>query len=80
MVAFFISFGVVTVFNRSTSLSTMLAPTWLHFRGPGASWGPIGRFWAALGLLGDLGSVFAASWARLGVLGHLGQGQGIQAI
>ena len=36
------------------------APTWLHFRGPGASWGALGRSWAALG----------GSWERLGgVLG-----------
>ena len=48
------------------------APTWLHFRGPGASCGTLGLSWAALG----------ASWGRLGiilvtsggVLGRLGQG------
>ena len=57
------------------------APTWLHFRGPGASWGALGRSWAALGgswgrlggVLGHLGDLLGTSWA---VLGDLGQKEG----
>ena len=60
-----------------SDLGANLAPFWLHFPSPGASWGPLGASWrrpggvlgASWGRLGSLG----ASWERLGgVLGRLG--------
>ena len=62
-IVFFNSFGVVTAFNMTIHLSSMLAPTWLHFRGPGASWGALGRSWAAFG---RSWGILGAFWARLG--------------
>ena len=48
-------------------LGANLAPFWLYFPSPEASWAPLGAVLARLeGVLGRLGSILGASWEPLG--------------